>query len=67
MTPKAGAPSVAGLSPTIVLVLAGFLLVYVFLEWEDRRLTADKDVLVRPPMLRNSQLVGGLTSGAVKG
>jgi MFS family permease len=61
VTPKSGAPSVAGLSPTIWLVLGGFVLVYLFLEWEDHRLAAGRDVLVRPPMLRNGQLVGGLT------
>jgi MFS family permease len=61
VTPKSGGPSLGGLSPTIWLVLAGFVLVYLFLEWENRRVTAGRDVLVRPTMLRNGQLAGGLT------
>jgi hypothetical protein len=61
VTPTAGGPAWAGLSPTIWLVVGGLLVVYLFLEWEDHRLASGRDVLVRPPMLRNAQLTGGLT------
>jgi len=61
VTPKAGAPSWWGLSPTTWLIVGGLLLVYVFLLWENRRIAAGRDALVQPQMLRNAQLVGGLT------
>ncbi|MGC5166211.1 MFS transporter [Luteimicrobium sp. DT211] len=59
--PRAGAPAVAGLSLTIWFVLAGLVVVRLFLRWEDHVLTAGREPLVRTTLLHNPQLVGGLT------
>jgi EmrB/QacA subfamily drug resistance transporter len=57
---KEGQPSWAGLSPTIWLILIGMFVIWVFFRWENRREAAGKEPLVRPQMLRNRQLTGGL-------
>ena len=59
--PKPGAPSWWGLSPTIWLVLGGFVRALAFLQWAAWREKHGKEPLVRPAMLRNKQLRGGLT------
>jgi MFS family permease len=58
--PKAGGPSWAGLSPTVWLILAGMFVIWVFSRWEVRRVARGEEPLVRPGMLRNRQLSGGL-------
>jgi MFS family permease len=58
--PKAGGPSWAGISPTLWLILGGVFVIWVFSRWEVRRAAAGKEPLVRPGMLRNRQLNGGL-------
>ncbi|WP_235534238.1 MULTISPECIES: MFS transporter [unclassified Oerskovia] len=58
---RPGGPSWIGLSPTIWLILAGLLVVRLFFAWEHRVVAAGKEPLVRPDMLRNAQLNGGLT------
>jgi MFS family permease len=58
--PKPDGPAWAGLSPTVWLVLLGLLVIWVFFRWEDRRESQGKEPLVRPAMLRNTQLSGGL-------
>lgn len=58
--PKAGGPAVLGISPTFWLVVLGLLLVWTFLRWERHRVATGRDVLVRPDILRNRQLDGGL-------
>ncbi|HWG09521.1 MAG TPA: MFS transporter [Solirubrobacteraceae bacterium] len=60
--PKPGAPEWIGLSPTIWLVLAGGGVIWLFLQWEQRRLGRGEEPLVDPAILRNSRLRGGLTS-----
>ncbi len=60
--PKAGAPAWLGLSPVIWLILAGGVVLRVFLWWEDHRLARGRAVLLDPAMLRNRTLRGGLTS-----
>jgi MFS family permease len=59
--PKADGPSWAGLSPTLWLVLAGLLVIWLFFQWQTRRESQGKEPLVRPAMFRNRQLTGGLT------
>jgi MFS family permease len=59
--PKPGAPSWLGLSPTVWLVIAGFFVLWIFRRWEERRVEREQEPLVRPGMLRNRQLSGGLT------
>jgi EmrB/QacA subfamily drug resistance transporter len=58
--PKADGPSWAGLSPTIWLVLIGLFVIWVFFRWQERRDAQGKEPLIRPGMLRNKQLSGGL-------
>ncbi len=59
--PKPDGPSWANLSPTVWLVLAGLLVIWVFFRWEHRREAKGDEPLLRPDMLRNRQLSGGLT------
>jgi MFS family permease len=59
--PKAEGPSWAGLSPTVWLVIGGLLVIWVFFRWEARRVERGEEPLIRPAMLQNSQLTGGLT------
>src|SRR5204862_6537602 len=59
--PRPGATSCWGLSPVIWLVLAGFAVLWLFLQWEARREAQGKEPLIRPAMLKNKQLTGGLT------
>ena len=58
--PKTGAPEWLGLSPVIWLILAGGVVLRVFLWWENHRLARGDAALVDPAMLRNPILRGGL-------
>src|SRR5215217_6219717 len=58
--PKPGAPSWAGLSPTIWLILIGMFVLWLFQRWEARRESRGQETLIRPGFLRNRQLSGGL-------
>ena len=58
--PKADGPSWGGVSPTLWLILIGLAVIWVFFRWEARREAQGKEPLVRPAMLRNQQLGGGL-------
>jgi MFS family permease len=60
--PKPGAPVWIGLSPTIWLVLAGGVVLWLFLRWESRVLARGGEPLVDPAILRVRQLRDGLTS-----
>jgi MFS family permease len=59
--PKADGPSWAGISPSFWLVLAGLFVIWLFFRWQARRESRGEEPLVRTAMLRNKQLVGGLT------
>ena len=59
--PKPDGPSWANLSPTVWLVIAGLFVIWVFFRWEHRREARGDEPLLRPDMLRNRQLSGGLT------
>jgi EmrB/QacA subfamily drug resistance transporter len=58
--PKPDGPSWANLSPTIWLMLAGLFVIWVFFRWQARLETQGREPLIRPGMLRNEQLSGGL-------
>jgi MFS family permease len=58
--PKAGGPAWLGISPTLWLILAGIFVMWVFSRWEVRQVERGKEPLVRPGLLRNRQLSGGL-------
>src|SRR5215472_6879960 len=60
--PKQGAPQWLGLSPVIWLILAGGVVLRIFMWWEIRRVRRGGAVLVDPAMLRNRTLRGGLIS-----
>jgi EmrB/QacA subfamily drug resistance transporter len=59
--PRADGPSWAGLSPTVWLVLAGGLVLWLFFQWQTLRVERGDEPLIRPDMLRNRQLTGGLS------
>jgi len=60
VAPKAGAPDLFGASAALWLMLGGLALIWLFFEWESRLEERGAEPLVRPSMLRNGQLVGGL-------
>ena len=60
--PSTGGPKLLGASPTIWLILGGMLVVYCFMLWETHLVSVGGEPLLRPTMLRNRQLVGGLTA-----
>lgn len=60
--PKPGAPTWIGLSPVIWMLLAGGLVLWLFMGWEDRRIARGAEPLVNPAILKNPTLRGGLTS-----
>ena len=62
VNPKPDAPEWLGLSPVIWLVLAGGVVLRVFVAWERHRLATQASVLIDPAMLGNRLLRGGLTS-----
>ena len=51
-----------GLSPVVWLILAGGLVLRLFLSWERRRQASGRPALVDPALLRVPQLRSGLTS-----
>ncbi|UIX33468.1 MFS transporter [Streptomyces sp. GQFP] len=59
--PKPDAPSWLGVSLTVWLMLAGLLLIWLFLRWEARLEERHGEPLVDPAMLHNKQFTGGLT------
>lgn len=58
--PKPGGPSWAGLSPTVWLILGGLFVIWVFFRWQERRDASGREPLIRPDLLGNKQLSGGL-------
>jgi MFS family permease len=58
--PKPDAPTWLGLSPVIWLILAGGVVLWIFMWWENHRLARGAAALVDPAMLRNPVLRGGL-------
>lgn len=61
--PKPGTPAVFGASLTIWLIGIGLLVIYGFLRWEGHleTSTGSLEPLLRPSLLANKQLSGGLT------
>jgi MFS family permease len=60
VSPKADAPELFGISATLWLILGGLFLLWLFYEWESRLEKRGAEPLVRPSMLANVQLGGGL-------
>jgi MFS family permease len=59
--PKANGPSWAGLSPSVWLVLAGIVVIWLFFRWGERLESKGGEPLIRSDMRRNRQLSGGLS------
>src|SRR4051794_11415674 len=57
---KEGAPSIAGLSLTLWFIVAGLVVLRLFVAWERHMVTTGREPLVDLDMLRNAQLTGGL-------
>jgi MFS family permease len=60
--PKPGGPEWIGLSPTIWLILAGGLVIWLFAAWENRVIGRGGEPLVDPAILRSKTLRAGLNS-----
>jgi EmrB/QacA subfamily drug resistance transporter len=60
VTPKPGAPSLLGVSPTVWFVLAGLLVTWMFFERESRLEARGGEPLVKPSLFGNRQMSGGL-------
>ncbi|OLT05883.1 MFS transporter [Pseudonocardia sp. CNS-004] len=60
VVPKPGAMSLLGVSLTVWFVISGLLVVWAFLERESRLEEANRDPLIKPSMLSNRQMMGGL-------
>ncbi len=60
--PKAGAPTWIGLSPVLWLMLAGGLLLRVFMWWETHQLDHGRAALLDPAMLKRRVLRSGLVA-----
>src|ERR1700761_7321487 len=60
--PKPEGPEWLRLPPTIWLILAGGLVIWLFAVWENRVIARGGDPLVDPGILRTKVLRGGLTS-----
>ena len=60
--PKPDAPAWFGLSPVIWLILAGAVVLVLFVWWENRRIERGEGALIDPAMLRNLQLRSGVMS-----
>ncbi|HEY6277836.1 MAG TPA: MFS transporter [Streptosporangiaceae bacterium] len=58
---KPSGPEFLGTSPVVWLVIGGLLVIYGFFLWEAHVARRGSEPLIRPPMLRNSQLAGGLS------
>ncbi len=59
--PKPDGPELLGVSPVVWLVMGGLLVICGFFLWEGRVNGKGGEPLIRPPMLRNAQLAGGLS------
>ena len=61
-SPSPTRPQWLGLSPVIWLILAGGVVLALFLRWESRRIKRGEGALIDPALLRNLQLRGGVLS-----
>jgi len=66
VSPKPGGPTILSTSPVFWLIAAGLAVVYGFLRWETHLERTGVGPLVRPEMLKNSQLAGGLSMFAAQ-
>ena len=60
VSPKPDAPELFGVSAVVWLILGGLVLIWLFFTWEARLEARGTEPLVRPSILKNAQLTGGL-------
>ena len=60
VAPKAGAPSLFGISLVVWFVLGGGLTLWILVTFEGHLEAAGREPLIRPSMFSNHQLTGGL-------
>jgi MFS family permease len=60
VTPKPDAPDLFGVSAVLWLILGGLFLLWLFFQWQSHLERSGGEPLVRPSMLDNVQLRGGL-------
>jgi MFS family permease len=60
VAPKPDAPELLGVSAVVWLILGGLFMLWLFFEWESRLERRGAEPLVRPSMLGNVQMAGGL-------
>ena len=60
VAPKPDAPELFGISATLWLILGGLFLVWLFFSWESHLEDRGAEPLVRPSLMENAQLRGGL-------
>ena len=60
VAPKPDAPELFGISATLWLILGGLFLVWLFFSWESHLEDRGAEPLVRPSLMQNAQLRGGL-------
>jgi MFS family permease len=58
--PKAGGPSLWGVSPTLWLILTGLLTIWGLFEWEAHVEAGGREPLVRASIFAHRQMTGGL-------
>ena len=58
--PKPGGPEILGVSPTILWILGGVFVLWLFSAWEHRVEARGDEPLVRLSMLENRRFTGGL-------
>ncbi|MEU2120420.1 MFS transporter [Nocardia niwae] len=58
---RPGGPALLGLSPVIWLLIAGLMVLYLFLRWQSHLADTGGEPLLDPGLLRNEQLTGGLS------
>lgn len=61
VSPKPDAPTLFGVSAVTWMLLAGIVVLWAFVGWEQRRVGRGREPLIRLAMLENPQLRGGLT------
>jgi len=61
VTPKPCGPTIAGVSPTIWLIILGGLLILLFFDWERRQARRGREPLIQPSMFKFPELNSGLS------
>jgi EmrB/QacA subfamily drug resistance transporter len=58
--PKPDAPELFGISAVFWLIVAGLLVLYAFMQWQNHLKSAGREPLIDPALFGNAQLTGGV-------